>query len=354
MYGMQMMVKVRSAITVVLLLPLASIITTVTLVEGLIIAPSSSSSSRLRSLFSSHNKLFPQGILTHRITHHRQPHRIVYHDRLVSSIAGSSSSKLYSSSVDNEKERQQKGQQILVVNGIKNEECNINFDDVAPHPSIQSSSTSSPRQEIVKNFIQEQDDAAEELISIEKKILRMEGLEPYVLVSTVTSTTSYNTLESLFVNIKYGVVDEISVFLLISCSLSTIFGIYSTVVFSMSLLYGKTAIGMDREDAYYHFMNFTALQRYRGFQAFSLSLVLFLTDVFLLSVDKITNPTYQNIALVVAAGAVFFGYTEFQAIIQFATPIFTGIIPTTSSDDDESDSNKDVINNGDNKNKNEL
>lgn len=162
----------------------------------------------------------------------------------------------------------------------------------------------------------------EELAPLERQMLRMSGLEPYVLVSVLSSTTSYGTITgiNIFAN---GSIDMISSVLLLTSTVSTICGFYSTVVFSMSMLYGKTALGLDREDEYYDFMEITGPQRFRGFKAFSLSVCLFVVDIFLIAIDKLPQQIQVG-AFMIGILALIFYYTEYQTILKAAAPIFGG------------------------------
>merc|ERR1712224_25828 len=108
------------------------------------------------------------------------------------------------------------------------------------------------------------------------------------------------------------------------------------VVFSMCILYGRTALGLDKEDAYYYFMEATSLQRFRGFKAFSYSLLLFVVDIFLIGVDKMPDD-YQIAGGIAAALITVLGYVEFDTILKGAAPMFTGIIPGADDDDDDDD-----------------
>eukprot|EP00531_Pseudo-nitzschia_arenysensis_P005354 CAMPEP_0116123438 /NCGR_PEP_ID=MMETSP0329-20121206/4752_1 /TAXON_ID=697910 /ORGANISM="Pseudo-nitzschia arenysensis, Strain B593" /LENGTH=276 /DNA_ID=CAMNT_0003617361 /DNA_START=211 /DNA_END=1041 /DNA_ORIENTATION=+ len=164
----------------------------------------------------------------------------------------------------------------------------------------------------------------DELAPLERQILRMEGLDPYVLVSVLTSTTSYNTIcgTQVFQN---GHLDVISALLLASGTLSAVFGVYATTVFSMCVLYGKTALGLDKEDLYYRFMEATRENRIRGYKAFSLSLLLFLVDIFLIAIDQLPTPA-QGPAAIFAAAATFFGCNEFIGITKSAAPMFQDVI----------------------------
>ena len=99
----------------------------------------------------------------------------------------------------------------------------------------------------------------------------------------------------------------------------------------MCVLYGKTALGLDREDVYYKFMESTRDNRIRGYKAFSLSLLLFLVDIFLISIDKLPEHA-QGPAAIIAFATTFFGCNEFIHITKSASPMFQDMIPGSSSD----------------------
>merc|ERR1712032_70375 len=176
----------------------------------------------------------------------------------------------------------------------------------------------------------------DELAPLERQMLRMEGLEQYVLVSVLTSTTSYGTITGTSL-LRDGAIDMISTFLLATSTVSTVCGVYSTVVFSMCVLYGKTALGLDKEDAYFYFMERTSLQRMRGFRAFEYSLLFFIVDIFLIGVDKMPAE-YQWAGGITAAVIAILGILEFDVMIQGAAPMFTGILPgETDNNNDNND-----------------
>ena len=230
---------------------------------------------------------------------------------------------------DDEEEEQQylEGpEQRHVVAGLtaNNEECVVSF-DVPAQPTIPPMPIPPPPQEIDLHGL-------EELAPLERQMLRMEGLEPYVLVSVLSSTTSYGTITGTAI-LKNGAIDLLSTLLLATSTVSTVCGVYSTVVFSMCILYGKTALGLDKEDAYYYFMEATSLQRFRGFKAFSYSLLLFVIDIFLIGVDKMPDE-YQIVGGLAALSVTVFGYFEFDTILEGAAPMFTGVIPGQDTPDD--------------------
>jgi len=193
---------------------------------------------------------------------------------------------------------------------------------------------SSAVDEIVDKF-EEQIGALEPL---ERQELRLGGFEPYILVSVLTAQSSFEEISNTNVNSwthilhPTSIVDVLSSDLLnagilLSAGLSTIAGIYATVVFSLTILYGKTALGMDRDEDYYSFMDGTGLQRFRAFQAFTYGLFFFLISVCTELCLK--SPTELRIpSVILAIVALYYGKQEYDIIMAAASPMF---VPKVSS-----------------------
>ena len=95
---------------------------------------------------------------------------------------------------------------------------------------------------IIDDELEEELKKLGDLEPLERQLIRLEGLEPYVLVSVLTATASYSTITSEEF-ITDGVIDWTGAGLLASALGSTLCGLYSTIIFSLSILYGKTALG---------------------------------------------------------------------------------------------------------------
>lgn len=95
---------------------------------------------------------------------------------------------------------------------------------------------------IIDDELEEELKKLGDLEPLERQLIRLEGLEPYVLVSVLTATASYSTITSAEF-ITDGVIDWTGAGLLASALGSTLCGLYSTIIFSLSILYGKTALG---------------------------------------------------------------------------------------------------------------
>ena len=107
---------------------------------------------------------------------------------------------------------------------------------------VESASRNAGECTIIDDELEEELKKLGDLEPLERQLIRLEGLEPYVLVSVLTATASYSTITSEEFIVD-GVVDWTGAGLLASALGSTLCGLYSTIIFSLSILYGKTALG---------------------------------------------------------------------------------------------------------------
>jgi Ca2+-binding EF-hand superfamily protein len=198
-----------------------------------------------------------------------------------------------------------------------------------------ATSSSQQNQDLISEEI---DDVLGDLEPLERQEMRLEGFEPYILVSVLTAEGSFEMISEMN-NVEWGDIRELlstgdqplwqvvldldwlSVATLFSAAFSTITGIYATTVFSLSMLYGKTALGLGRDAEYFKFMDATGLQRYKAFQSFSLALLSFCTSVLLLV--ALRAPTLFRIPLAVSSVVILvLGHREYEGIVEAARPIF--------------------------------
>jgi hypothetical protein len=156
-------------------------------------------------------------------------------------------------------------------------------------------------------------------INLERAALRLDGFEVYVLVSVITSTSSYGFIVESGQQHANSVLD---VAVLSISTISTLLGMYSALIFSLSVLYGKTALGMNQDDKYFDFLDATSDQRVRAFQAFCASLLTFCLQVVLVVTREIPQSSLQLIATLVGVAAIAWGYQEVKRVFDAATPIF--------------------------------
>ena len=198
--------------------------------------------------------------------------------------------------------------------------------------------------EFIGNELEEIEETIEELGPLERQNFRLQGFDPYILVAVLTAGESFDVVQSY--KPEWGQLAEVKsiadvtpqdwymeLLLAIGCA-STLFGIYAAVTFSLTILYGRTAIGLKRDEAFYEFLDTTGLQRFRGFKAFSSSLGLFCIIVFLELVEK-TPAVFRIPVGIVAALFLVFARDEYNFIMDSAGPIFAAQEAELEEDDSD-------------------
>ena len=146
-----------------------------------------------------------------------------------------------------------------------------------------------------------------------------------MLVSILCTSISYNALQSFEIN-----PDHKDIFLyesvfrplvqLVSGS-ACLSGIYATMVFSLSILYGKTALGVERDPQYDSFLENTLDIRIKAFRAFSLSLGLFAVLVVLVLAEDLSMMMLLPVGAAML-GFLYMGFQDWKTLIDEATPIY--------------------------------
>ena len=72
----------------------------------------------------------------------------------------------------------------------------------------------------------------------------------------------------------------------IASGMSALCGLYATVIFSLTILYGKSALGAERDREYDKFLRRTVRSRVNGARCFTLSLALFALTTVLVLIEK--------------------------------------------------------------------
>jgi hypothetical protein len=127
---------------------------------------------------------------------------------------------------------------------------------------------------------------------------RLASMDNYVLVSTLTASMSFGALlgftpsaaSKALVHIQspsiWLLYKSVTLAIQVVSGLSTLCGLYATIIFSLTILYGKSALGAERDIEYDVFLKRTTRARQDGFRAFSVSLGLFCLDAVLLLVER--------------------------------------------------------------------
>mmetsp|Transcript_15703 Transcript_15703/g.21819 ORF Transcript_15703/g.21819 Transcript_15703/m.21819 type:complete len:218 (+) Transcript_15703:183-836(+) len=128
--------------------------------------------------------------------------------------------------------------------------------------------------------------AADAVLDLNRVRIRLEGLSSYGVISSLLMNATLGifgmTREKIIKKEDSTVDRTVKTIFLSLVSLSIITGFYTTIVFTLLVLYSKTALGMANDDAFLKFFSQTAHARQTGFQSFIVSLVSF-TASFCLS-----------------------------------------------------------------------
>ena len=158
-----------------------------------------------------------------------------------------------------------------------------------------------------------------------RQATRIQAWDEYVLVSILCTSISYNALQSFELNPEHeGVfLYEVVIRSLIQCvaGFACLSGIYSTMVFSLSILYGKTALGNERDPQYDSFLENTLDIRINAFRAFSLSLALFAILVVLVLAEDLPVMMLPPVGSVMI-GLLYLGFRDWKILVDEATPIY--------------------------------
>lgn len=185
---------------------------------------------------------------------------------------------------------------------------------------------------VSKHFEATVENASQFTSSLEDKSMRLDGLDAYTLIGALVSTTSFSDIGDGALGEASGALPQIGRYIaLMAGVLATLLGMYSTIVFASTVLYGKTAMGMGREPIYHHFMDKTKDQRVQALNALLTSVVFFAVEVCLKVADTLPNQSSVLPFLLLVGTLVGVGVHEFKVILRSAGPIFTNVIADDAS-----------------------
>merc|ERR1712238_184744 len=103
---------------------------------------------------------------------------------------------------------------------------------------------------------------------------QLDSFDSYIVVSVLTATASFEALfEGATPDDEHGLTfsSVIHALFVVLCSISSLSGIYATVVFSFCSIYGRTAVGAGRYTVYKEFLHAPGVIRHRAFLMYLLS-----------------------------------------------------------------------------------
>ena len=136
-------------------------------------------------------------------------------------------------------------------------------------------------------------DSTDGMQALDRACVRLDGIEVYAIVSALTCATAINCFDNYNPTPLAVIVKERAVFTLLaemfyylSGALGMMTGLHATLIFSLVTMYGRTALGIDRDDAFNEFFANTGPARFNGFWSFKLSLYCFMTQLSFLIGQK--------------------------------------------------------------------
>ena len=158
-----------------------------------------------------------------------------------------------------------------------------------------------------------------------RQSIRIAAWDQYVLVSILCTSISYGALDGFTLNADHEGVFFYEVILKNTiqfiAGLAVLSGLYSTMVFAICILYGKSALGLERDIQYDAFLNETGEIRVMAFRAFSSALAFFAILVVLVLSEDL--PLIMNFPLgSIMVGALYIGFRDWKKLVDAAADIF--------------------------------
>ena len=181
---------------------------------------------------------------------------------------------------------------------------------------------------------------------LDRKRDRLDGLEVYAVVSAISAGTMVAVFDSyqpaggdvidLFYHGRY--LDFLmSAIFLVTGSIGIVCALHCIFVFSLVTMYGRTAIGMDRDDALDIFFAGTGVQRFHGFKTFVGSLYALMFQLIVVITSKVSDkPFVHLLAVIVTSRLMYNVYRDTQIVMDKASVIFA-LSPQASSDSTKGD-----------------
>jgi len=127
--------------------------------------------------------------------------------------------------------------------------------------------------------------------NFERHQVRLDGIEVYAVIAALNLASSIACLDTYGERSSPSSNQTLFEMIFDACftisnALGILAGIHATLIFSMVTMYGRTAIGLDRDRAFHTFLAATGEQRLKGFHSFTLSLYCFLVQCIFMIVNR--------------------------------------------------------------------
>jgi hypothetical protein len=199
-----------------------------------------------------------------------------------------------------------------------------------------SSSNTFEKRQKIREEIEDLEDEDFLLADVKPKVLvherdffrqstRMQAWDEYVLVSILCTSISYGALQTFQLNPDHEGIflyeHVLKTMIQVVAGLAVLSGLYSTMVFSLSILYGKTALGLERDPQYDTFLDNTEEIRVTAFRAFSLALAFFASLVVLVLAEDLPLIMHLPVGGIMLV-ALYVGFRDWKVLVDYATDIY--------------------------------
>ena len=191
---------------------------------------------------------------------------------------------------------------------------------------------------VINELVTVQDDdesSADGLQELDRATVRLDGIEVYAIVSALTCATSISCFDNFEPTSIDIIMEEYAVFTFLadlcyfgSAALGMMTGLHATLIFSLVTMYGRTALGINRDDAFNQFFSNTGGARFSGFKSFKLSLYCFMTQLsFLIQKKFVFTPLRPLVLLITGYLAYNHMYKDSEAVLAAASVIYSAPPP---------------------------
>jgi len=199
---------------------------------------------------------------------------------------------------------------------------------------------------------EDDDESSNGLQELDRACVRLDGIEVYAIVSALTCATSISCFDNYDPTPINVILRERAVFTVlaelfyyVTGAVGMITGLHATLIFSLVTMYGRTAVGIDRDDAFNSFFANTGPQRFHGFRSFKLSLYCFMTQLtFLIGRKFFFEPLRPLVLMLTGYMAYTLIYLDSEQVQSAATVIFTNPEPKKDEKEDQQDRRQSLIN----------
>jgi len=170
---------------------------------------------------------------------------------------------------------------------------------------------------------------------LDRATVRLDGIEVYAIVSALTCATSISCFDNFDPTPIDVILKEYAVFTFLadlcyyaSGALGMMTGLHATLIFSLVTMYGRTALGIDRDDAFNDFFGSTGGARFNGFKSFKISLYSFIIQLtFLIEKKFVFTPLRPLVLLGTGYLAYNHMYKDSEAVLMAAGVIYSAPKP---------------------------